>query len=331
MGDNETIITRTPYRISFFGGGTDYPAWFLKHGGCVLSTTIDKYCYVSARWLPPFFEHKHRIVWSQIENINKIDEIHNNIARECMRYLNIENGIAINHDGDLPARSGMGSSSAFTVGLLNALHHLQGETIPPIRLSEEATRIEQDMIKDNVGNQDQIACAVGGLNYIEFQRSGIAICKQVDITPERKNELESHLMMVFTGFPRTASEVAGTYNFNRDEYLISMMKQVQTAEGILISGDDIRLFGAMFNQTWQYKKQLSDAISTPYIDFIYDNAIKAGALGGKILGAGGGGFMLLFCEPEKQDDVRKALKGLLVVPFKFENKGSQVILDNGND
>lgn len=176
------IITRTPYRISFFGGGSDYPAWFEKNGGCVLSTTIDKYCYISVRWLPPFFEHKHRIVWSQIENVLKIDEIHHNSVRECLKFLNIEEGISIHHDGDLPARSGMGSSSAFTVGLLNALYHLQGMERDTFDLAQDAIYVEQELIRDNVGNQDQIACAMGGLNRIDFLLDGIDICRKLDIS-----------------------------------------------------------------------------------------------------------------------------------------------------
>ena len=324
------IITRTPHRISFFGGGSDYPAYFLKHKGCVLSTTIDKYVYVSCRWLPPFFEHKHRIVWSQVENINKIDEIRNHNVRECLRFLNVQRGVVINHDSDIPARSGMGSSSAFTVGLLNALFHLKGGDLIPNRgLAQLAIHIEQDLIKDNVGSQDQLACAVGGLNFIHFGTDGQNSVIPVNISQERKKEFESHLMLVFTGFPRTASEIAGTYDFNQ-ESLKFMAIQAQNAEAILIGKGDINYLGYMFNDAWKYKKSLSNAISTPYIDFLYDNALKAGAIGGKVLGAGGGGFMLLFCEPEKQLQVKEALKGSLFVPFHFEDKGSQVILNNGN-
>lgn len=323
------IITRTPYRISFFGGGSDYPAWFKEHGGCVLSTTIDKYCYISTRWLPPFFEHKHRIVWSQIENVSKIDEIHHNSVRECLKFLNIEQGISIHHDGDLPARSGMGSSSAFTVGLLNALLHLRGgDLIPNQGLAQLAIHIEQDLIKDNVGCQDQLACAVGGLNFLHFNKDGQNSVRPINISPERKKELESHLMLVFTGFPHNASDVAGTYQF-RD--LHPLMEQVREGETILTTMRTIEDFGLLLNEAWQTKKTLSPSISTPYIDFLYDSALKAGAIGGKLLGAGGGGFMLLFCEPEKQQAVKDALKGLLFVPFHFEDKGTQVILNNGGN
>jgi D-glycero-alpha-D-manno-heptose-7-phosphate kinase len=322
------IITRTPYRLSFFGGGSDYPAWFEKNGGCVLSTTIDKYCYISVRWLPPFFEHKHRIVWSQIENVSKIDEIHHNSVRECLKFLNIEQGISVHHDGDLPARSGMGSSSAFTVGLLNALYHLNGTPVKPRQLANDAIYVEQQLIKDNVGNQDQIACACGGLNRIEFNQQGF-YRHLLDISPERKKELESHLMLVFTGFPHTASEIAGTYNFNQD--LSILMEQVEEGEHILTSGSDIKAFGKLLNIGWECKKALSNSISTPYIDFLYGKAITGGAIGGKILGAGGGGFMLLFVEPDKQQSVRDSLRGLLFVPFKFENRGTQVILNNGSE
>jgi D-glycero-alpha-D-manno-heptose-7-phosphate kinase len=323
------IITRTPYRLSFFGGGSDYPEWFTQHGGCVLSTTIDKYCYITARWLYPFFEHKHRIVWSQIENVNKIDDIHHNSVRECLKYLNIEQGISITHDGDLPARSGMGSSSAFTVGLLNALYHLQGEKSKNWQIIDDAIHIERELIKESVGNQDQIACFIGGLNKIDFLKDGKWRHKVIPVTPERKKELESHLMMVFTGFPRTASEIAGTYKFNSHPDLL--MKQVAFGEEILTEGQDIREFGSLLNEAWQIKKRLSESVSTPYIDFLYDKALKAGAIGGKVVGAGGGGFMLLFCEPKKQEQIKKELKGLLFVPFKFEDKGTQVILNNGKE
>jgi D-glycero-alpha-D-manno-heptose-7-phosphate kinase len=335
------IITRTPYRLSFFGGGSDYPAYFEKHGGAVISTTIDKYVYISLRKLPPFFEHKHRIVWSQIENINKLDEIHHPAVRECLKFMDIQDGIAINHDGDLPARSGMGSSSAFTVGLLKALYTLRDEDIIKYRLAREAIYVEQQLIKENVGNQDQVAVACGGLNRIDFSWSdkelpivkdcgvGFSV-RKLDITTDRLRELESHLMLVFTGFPRTASEIVGTYNFH--PALISTLKEhVAEAEHILVDGCDIKCFGSLMNTAWEMKKLLSNAVSTPYIDFLYDKALKAGAMGGKLVGAGGGGFMLLFCEPAKQEEVKKALKGLLFVPFKFENKGTQVILNNGHE
>jgi len=276
--------------------------------------------------LPPFFEHKHRIVWSHIENVNKIDEIQNNVARECLRFLDMERGIAITHDGDLPSRSGMGSSSAFTVGLLNALHHLTGKRIVgPYQLASEATHVEQDLIKDNVGNQDQIACAIGGLNRIDFLSNGTTEVNTLQISDERKKELESHLMMVFTGFPRTASEIAGTYDFNRDKELEIMKDCVEEGENILTGHRNITDFGLLLDEAWRTKKELSTAISTPYIDFLYDSALKAGAIGGKLLGAGGGGFMLLFCEPSLQEQVKEALKGLLVVPFEFENEGSKVL------
>ena len=319
------IITRTPLRISFLGGGTDYPAWFREHGGAVLSTTIDKYIYVSVRELPPFFEHKHRCVWSQIENVNNIDDIHNNVMRECLRYMGIGCGVAINHDGDLPARTGMGSSSAFTVGLLNALHILQGTHETSICLAEEATHVEQDLIKDSVGNQDQVAAAYGGLNFIEFAPNGIK-CSPLNISPERRKLFESHLMLVFTGFPHMASDVAGTYEFKPD--LKDMMKLTREGKTILENGH-IRDFGSLLHDGWVLKCCLSPDICTPFTSYLYDKALQAGALGGKLLGAGGGGFLLLFVEPEKQESVRQALKGLLFVPFHFHDKGSEVIM-NGN-
>jgi D-glycero-alpha-D-manno-heptose-7-phosphate kinase len=332
------IITRTPYRISFFGGGTDYPEYFEKHGGSVLSTTIDKYVYITARFLPPFFEHKNHIVWSQIENTLKAEDIKHPAVRECLKYLNM-NGVVVTHDGDLPARSGMGSSSAFTVGLLNALHALKHEESSPIHTALEAVYVEQQLIKEKVGNQDQLACSIGGLNVYDFyetQKTDPNVVKygrvgfsyqRVDITPEKKRNLENRLLLVFTGFSHTASEIASTYDFNITE-LKRIQGYVTEAEHILEKGK-LSDFGRLLDENWQAKKALSKSVSSPFVDWLYKTSLSNGALGGKLLGAGGGGFLLLYCEPEEQENLRKALDGLLIVPFRFESQGSQIIFRNG--
>ena len=331
------IITKTPIRVSLFGGGTDYPVYFEKYGGACLNATIDKYTLIYARWLPPYFPHKYHIVWSRIENVQSIDEIHHPAVRECLRYLNIKDGLVINHDGDVPAASGMGTSSSFTVGLLHALRALNGEKPSKVMLGREAIYVEQQLIKNKVGNQDQLASAIGGLNVFEFNETehcppdpekwwGCQY-RKIEISDERRHELEDHLMLFFTGFPHESSQIANTYNFDSG-ILREMHQMVFEAEGRLYIGK-IAEIGKLLHHTWELKKKLSTAISTPYIAFLYDKARNAGAIGGKLLGAGGGGFLLIFCEPDKQESVKEAMKGLLQVPFKFENKGTHII-GNGN-
>jgi D-glycero-alpha-D-manno-heptose-7-phosphate kinase len=315
------IITRTPVRISLFGGGSDYPDWFKEHGGICLNATIDKYSYLTVRKLPPFFEHKNRIVYSTIETTQTVEEIKHPSVRECLKYMGMS-GLEIHHDGDLPARSGLGTSSSFTVGLLHALHLLNHEDIDKLDIAYEAIYVEQDLIKEKVGCQDQISCAMGGLNLMRFGN-------KTEVT--RLNvpkDLESHLLLVFTGFPHLASEIASTYNFSKEYELNKIMSLAETAVKDLKRGD-ITAFGELLNESWQFKKSLSDKISSPYIDYLYDRALKAGALGGKILGAGGGGFMLLFVKPENRMKVIEAMGNLLVVPFKFETGGTQAIFNGG--
>lgn len=324
------IITRTPYRLSLAGGGSDYPAYFEKYGGAVLNTTIDKYCYISARWLPPFFEHKYRVVWSRIENVNNVHEIYHPAVRECLKYLNPKDGLVINHDGDLPAASGMGTSSSFTVGLLHALRALNGERPDKVMLGREAIYVEQQLIKNMVGNQDQLAAAIGGMNVFEFtetEKTPPTPTKQGfkyhPVETDKKKELQDSLMLVFTGFPHEASQIASTYKFD-DSVLREMYYMVFEAEGCLTRGN-VRGIGELLHYGWELKKKLSGSISTDYIDFLYQKARNAGAVGGKLLGAGGGGFLLLFVEPDKQDKVKEALKGKLVVPFQFEEKGTHIV------
>lgn len=321
------IISRTPFRISFFGGGTDYPAWFADHPGAVLGTTIDKYCYITVRYLPPFFEHRSRIIYSKMEHVQGIDEIDHPSVRETLRFLNIREGIEIHHDGDLPARTGLGSSSSFTVGLLNSLYALKGVMTSKEKLAFEAVHIEQEMIRENVGCQDQTLAAHGGLNYIEFGGDGHLGVRKILLPKEMGKALQRHMMLFFTGFSRTASEIAAQQIQNipsRTRELATMYQLVQEAMKVLVS-QDLKAFGRLLHESWMLKRSLSDKITTSHIDEIYDKGRKAGAIGGKLLGAGGGGFVLLYAEPDQQAAVRKALKGFLEIPFKFETLGSQII------
>jgi D-glycero-alpha-D-manno-heptose-7-phosphate kinase len=328
------IITRTPFRVSFFGGGTDYPAWFNAHGGEVLSTTIDKYCYITCRHLPPFFEHKHRIVYSAIENVRHWDEIKHPAVRAILGWSGCTKGLEIHHDGDLPARSGLGSSSSFTVGLVHALAALKGSYVSKQQLARDAIHIEQDVIHENVGSQDQIAAAFGGFNRIEFNPSGSFQVSPVIVKKQRLKELQKHLMLCFTGFSRIASEVAQSKiaNFKqREAELRRMQAMVDEAVKLLHSSSRaIDEFGELLHQSWLCKKELSDKVSTNEIDQLYQAARNAGASGGKILGAGGGGFLLLFVKPELQAKVREALKALIHVPFNFDDSGSRVVLYQPN-
>lgn len=328
------IITRTPFRISFFGGGTDYPGWFQEHGGVVFATSIDKYCYISCRHLPPFFEHKHRIVYSHIENVRTIEEIEHPAVRAVLGWAGVKHGLEIHHDGDLPARSGLGSSSSFTVGLVHALRALDGRYISKEQLARSAIDIEQNVIKENVGSQDQISAAFGGLNRIEFRRNGSFEVSPVILSPERIEQLQSHLMLCFTGFSRIASEVAKSTidNFKQRETELKSMKEM-VGEAIAMLQDphaSLDEFGRLLDRSWKFKRSLSDKVSTPEIDHIYDEALRAGAIGGKILGAGGGGFILLFARPENQAAVRERLAKLIHVPFRFEDSGSRVVLYQPN-
>lgn len=323
------IISRTPFRISFFGGGTDYPVWYKEHGGRVLATSINKYCYITLRYLPPFFNYKYRIVYSKQEIVKNISEIQHPSVRETLRFMNWDRGVEIHHDADLPARTGLGSSSAFTVGLLNALYALKGKMVTKRQLALEAIHIEQDRIKENVGSQDQATAAFGGFNRIEFGGQQHIQVKSITLNAEKIQLFQDHLMLFFTGFARTASKIAGEQIKKTPEKkseLKRMAEIVDEAISILNgNSSDITDFGRLIHETWMIKRSLTNKVTTPYIDKIYETAIKAGALGGKLLGAGGGGFTLFFVKPESQPKVKEKLKELLYVPFKFENLGSQII------
>lgn len=324
------IISRTPFRVSFFGGGTDYPDWYLQEGGAVLSTTIDKYIYITCRYLPPFFEMRHRVVWSKIENIWRIADIEHPAIREGLRYLGFADdvGVDIHYQGDLPARSGMGSSSAFAVGLVNALTALNGERISKHEMALCAIHLEQNLLKEAVGAQDQVAAAYGGLNLIEFLRSGDIGVQPIILPPARNAELENSLMLFYSGISRYSSEVAAEMVANipdkRDE-LTHMRAMVDQGYDILSGKGPLSDFGELLHETWIRKRNLSSRVSNDTIDGIYERARKAGALGGKLLGAGECGFMVFFVPPEKSESVRYALCDLLHVPFQFSSQGSTII------
>jgi D-glycero-alpha-D-manno-heptose-7-phosphate kinase len=322
------IISRTPFRISFFGGGTDFPVWYGENSGAVLSTTIDKYCYISCRILPPFFKYKHRIVYSKQEIVNEIDDIIHPAVRETFRFMNIKAGLEIHHDGDLPARSGLGSSSSFTVGLLQALYALKGEMVTKKRLALESIHIEQEMINEHVGSQDQVAAAFGGFNKITFNGNHNIDVVPIVISAKKLQKFQSHLMLFFTGFQRNASEVEGEKikQIKKIKANLKLMhNMVDEAIKILNEGDDISDFGKMLHENWKLKKSLTEDVSTDIIDDIYDTAINNGAIGGKILGAGRGGFVLFFVKPEDQGRLKIALSNLLYVPFKLDTTGSKII------
>ncbi len=322
------IICRTPFRISFFGGGTDYPDWYRAHGGAVLATTIDKYCYLTCRYLPPFFEHRIRVVYRKIETCRTIDEVTHPSVRETLRFLKIDGGVELHHDGDLPARSGMGSSSAFTVSLLHALHALRGEMVTKSQLAHESLHLEQNVLRETVGSQDQVMAAYGGLRHVKFHPSGEMAIDSLILPPSRMAELQSHLLLVYTGIARTAADVARSYVANleaRRRQLRIIKELVEESIDILASGSDIRAFGELLHESWQAKRSLSSQVSNSEIDDLYARAQEAGALGGKLTGAGGGGFLLLFVEPDRQADVLAALPGRIHVPFRFDTAGSQII------
>ena len=324
------IISRTPCRISLFGGGSDYPAWFRRHGGAVMGFTINKYCYITLRSLPPFFEHRHRIAYSKVETVNEIAEIQHPAVRAVLSEFNVTTGIEIHHDGDLPARSGMGSSSSFTVGLINTLMAKQGRMATKRQLAEEAIRIEQTVIGENVGSQDQVWAAYGGLNRIDFHRDDT-----FDVTPliaplERRKQLLGSLMLVFTGFSRYADKIAAKQIANlgnREAHIRKMVAMVDEATAILASeARPLADLGHLLQDSWRLKRELADAVTTPEIDAIYDAAMGAGAIGGKLLGAGGGGFMLFYVEPENQPKVRQCLNSLIHVDFDIDNSGSKIVV-----
>ena len=324
------IITRTPLRISFFGGGTDYPIWFREFGGSVLSTAIDKCCYITCRRLPPFFEYHSRVSYSKVENVNDNGSFQHPSVRACLQFMEVNDGVEIHHVADLPARTGLGTSSAFTVGLLLGLYALKDQMRNKHALAADAIHVEQNVIGEAVGSQDQVSAAYGGFNRINFNTDGSFQVKQIIASAERLEHLRNNLALFFTGFARTASEIAKeqikTTPQKRKE-LETMFQMVGEAEDIVTNSKrSLDEFGYLLHECWQVKRTLTGSITNSNLDDIYEAGRSAGALGGKILGAGGGGFMLFFVPPERRKELRARLKNLLCVPFDFSNRGSHVVV-----
>lgn len=321
------IITKTPFRMSFFGGGTDFNGFFNEHGGAVLSTTFDKFAYVTVRKLPPFFDYKTHITYSKEEKVNETSEIVHPAIRNAMQWLNLDN-IRMTYEADLPARSGLGTSSSFAVGMLSAFYALKGQYADKRKLADDAIYLERTLCQESGGIQDQIAASFGGFNRINFSRDGYSVNPLI-MSSERKKELNDHLMLFFTGFSRFSSDIQkGTEKSMKDktQQLLEMYALVDDAEKILVDKNtSLDEFGKLLDYTWKLKRGISSGISTDSIDEQYSKAIDAGALGGKLLGAGGGGFLLFYVPLEKQEAVKKALEGQMYVPFKFENEGTKVI------
>ena len=320
------IITKTPFRMSFFGGGTDVEEYFKNNNGSVISTTIDKYCYVNVRHLPPFFDYRTELAYSKMERVKDVNEIEHPAIKNAMKMLDMHD-IRLTYEADLPARSGLGTSSSFAVGMLSAFYALKGKYVDKNRLANEAIYLERNLCEEAGGWQDQIAAAFGGLNRINFNKNGFEVLPII-ISPERKKQLNENLFMFFTGFTRFSSDIQKS-NFNMDKkekQLQEMYKLVDRAEKILtdknINLDD---FGELLDYTWQLKKKTGSAVTTREIDKIYERGIKAGALGGKLLGAGGGGFFVFYVPKDKHEKIIKEFKDLLYIPFKFENGGTRVI------
>lgn len=319
------VITQVPFRMSFFGGGTDFPAFYEKHGGKVISSSMDKYCYVSVRHLPPFFDYSNEITYSVKERVKEVDEIKHPAIREAMKYLDMHD-LTVNYDADLPARSGLGTSSSFAAALLLSFYALKGKYIDKRRLAEEAIYLERVLCNESGGVQDQIAAAYGGLNKITFNGDGFEVTPVV-ISNERKQQLNDNLMMFFTGFSRFSSTIQVEHEKaikTKEQQLLEMLSLVDDAEKVMIGGD-LDEFGKLLDYTWQLKRGVNHSVSTDAIDHFYARAKAAGAIGGKLLGAGGGGFLLLYVQPEQQESVRRALADLKEIPFRFENGGARIL------
>lgn len=321
------IITKTPFRMSFFGGVTDMESFFKKNGGAVLSTTLDKYAYVTVRHLPRFFDYSTDLTYSRMEHVNNIDDIQHPAIRNAMKMLDMHE-LRLTYEADLPARSGLGTSSSFAVGMLNAFYALKGKYADKKKLADEAIYLERVLCDEAGGWQDQIAASFGGFNRINFNADGYEVLPVI-ISPERKKRLNNNLMMFFTGFTRFSSDVQKTNNVfvkEKETQLKEMLSLVDEAEAVLVDkGKDLDDFGRLLDHTWKLKKQTGSYISNGSIDECYQKGVEAGALGGKLLGAGGGGFLVFYVQPEYQDSVMAAMHNLLYVPFKFENGGTRVI------
>ena len=320
------IITQTPFRMSFFGGGTDFPEFYKQHGGAVISTTFDKYCYVNVRHLPRFFDYSTELSYSKTERVTVIDDIKHPAIREAMKYLDMHE-LRLTYEADLPARSGLGTSSSFAVGMLNAFYALKGKYADKKKLADDAIHLERVLCGEAGGVQDQISASFGGLNRINFDAEGYTV-NPIIISPERKEQLNRNLMLFFTGFSRFSADIQSlTMNAMEDkqQQLLEMLQLVEEAEKVLTTKSDLNEFGRLLDHTWKLKRGISSQISTDSIDALYNTAIKTGAIGGKLLGAGGGGFLLFYIEEDKRETLKKALNNLLYVPFEFENAGTRVI------
>ena len=324
------IISQTPMRMSFFGGGTDFPEFFGVHGGAVISTTFDKYCHVNVRPLPELFDYKTYLAYAQIEKVNSVDEIRHPAIRNAMKWLGLER-ICLNYDADLPSKTGLGTSSAFSVGMLNAFYTMLGVSKTKRELADDAIYLERTLCNEDGGIQDQIASAFGGFNRIDFSENGYTV-KPLNISPERKETLNGNLMMFFTGLSRFSFQIQKTTKTvlgQRTDQLLRMLDMVDLAEKILTDPEKpLDDFGLLLNETWRLKRSISSDISTDLIDTLYKKATDAGALGGKLLGAGGGGCLLFYVNEENQDAVRAALSDMLEIKFKFENEGTRIICNN---
>lgn len=320
------IITQTPFRMSFFGGGTDFPSFYKENGGAVISTTFDKYCYVNVRHLPRFFDYSTELSYAKTERVTQVEDIEHPAIREAMKLLDMHE-IRLTYEADLPARSGLGTSSSFAVGMLNAFNALKGKYADKKKLADDAILLERVLCQESGGVQDQIAASFGGLNRINFNAEGYSV-NPVIISPEKKEELNKSLMLFFTGFSRFSSDIQFEAEKNlksKRAQLLEILKLVDDAERVLTSKGNLIEFGRLLDYTWKLKRGITEKISTDSIDLVYKKAIQAGAAGGKLLGAGGGGFLLFYVEPDKQENVLNALSGLLYVPFTFETAGTRVI------
>jgi len=325
------IISKTPYRISFFGGGTDYPSWYRKNGGSVLSTTIDKFIYISCRNLPPFFNHKYRIVWSHIETVKNLQNIKHKAVREMLKKYKINNGLEIHYDGDLPARSGMGSSSVFVVGLMNLLSNFNGKIKKKYQLARDSINFEQKTLKEIVGSQDQIAAAFGGFNKIIFNTNGTFKVLPLNVKKKTLQKLNKNLLLIYTGMERTAHYIAKSYvnklKTTKKKNILKISDFVVKAEKAL-KKEKLDDFGRLLHRAWLEKKKLSNSISSKKIDKLYYQAIKNGALGGKLLGAGGGGFFVFYVPKNRQKKFIRSFKKFITIPFKFTSEGSKIMFNN---
>ena len=328
-------ISKTPVRISFFGGGTDLPIYFDNNDDAgVISTTIDKYCYISVRELPPYFEHKYRLCYSQIEHFNKINEIKHPSARAILNLFEDKSGLEMHYDGDVPARSGLGSSSAFTVGLLNALNTYYNIPKNPVELTEQALYVEQEILKEAVGSQDQVAVSYGGFNEVMFSRNKKIIVNKIALSNENRHKLQNSCLLFYTGIQRYAVNIEKD-KINNVKSIINNLKMIAdirlSASKLFKETDlNIKKIGTLLNETWNEKKQLSKSVSASSINEAYEEAMNCGAYGGKLLGAGGGGFMLFIAPESKHSLIEERLKSYVRIKFKFEEYGSQIIFNSNN-